>query len=394
MSVENAKQEVCAIIESMKDQLLNVSRTIHANPELALKETKAAALLTETIENAGLPVERGAYGLDTAFVSEFGSDEGPCVAILAEYDALPKIGHACGHNLIATAALGAGLSLAKLGDRLPGRVKLMGTPGEEGGGGKIIMDNRGAFKKVDTAMMIHPGGVNLPSMPTLASTAVEAIYHGRPAHASASPEKGINALDAMVTAYQAIAQLRQHIRYTERIHGIITDGGQAGNIVPDRAAGHFGVRAANSEDLEVLKKRVQGCFEAGALATGATLEAKWAPGSYLDLRTNRPLIDKFLRNAESLGREFLPLDGLPVGAAGSTDMGNVSYRVPSIHPMLAAAPADCTIHHPDFTAYAVSEMGEAAAIDGAKALAMTALDFFADADFRREVREQFKAEFK
>ena len=394
MPVENFKEEVCAIIDAMKDQLLKVSRTIHANPELALKETKAAALLTETIEAAGLPVERGACGLDTAFISEFGSGQGPCVAILAEYDALPDIGHACGHNLIATAALGAALSLAKLGDRLPGRVKLMGTPGEEGAGGKIIMDVRGAFKKVDAAMMIHPGSANLTAMPTLASTSVETIYHGRPAHASASPEKGINALDAMVTAYQAIAQLRQHIRNTERIHGIITDGGQAGNIVPERAAGVFGVRAASSGDLDVLKKRVQGCFEAGALATGARLEAKWARGSYLDLRTNPPLIHRFQRNAESLGREFVPMESLRGGAAGSTDMGNVSYHVPSIHPMMAAAPADCTIHHPDFTRYAGSEMGEAAALDGAKAMAMTALDFFTDADLRREVRKQFEAQSK
>ncbi len=394
MTVEKIKEEVCATIESMKDQLLDISRTIHANPELALKETKAAALLTETIEKAGLPVERGVYGLDTAFVSEFGSDQGPCVAILAEYDALPEIGHACGHNLIATAALGAGLSLAKLGDRLPGRLRLMGTPGEEGAGGKIMMDAEGAFANVDAAMMIHPGGVNLRTMPTLAATSVETIYHGRPAHAAASPHEGINALDAIVTAYQAIAQLRQHIRHTERIQGIITDGGQASNIIPARTAGRFGVRAANRENLEVLKKKVQGCFEAGALATGATLEAKWASASYLDLRTNWPLADMFQHNAESLGREFIPLDMLPLGAAGSTDMGNVSYRVPSIHPLMAAAPADCTIHHPDFTGYAGSEMGDSAAIDGAKALAMTALDYFTDADLRESVRKQFEAEFK
>lgn len=394
MTVEKLKKEVCATIDSMKDQLLKVSRTIHANPELALKETKAAALLTEAIEKAGLPVERGVYGLETAFESEFGSDEGPCVAILAEYDALPEIGHACGHNLIATAALGASLSLAKLNDRLPGQIRLMGTPGEEGAGGKIIMDAEGAFNKVDAAMMIHPAGINMATMPTLAATGVKVIYHGRPAHAAASPHEGINALDALVTAYQAVAQLRQHIRYTERISGIITDGGKASNIIPEKAAGTFGVRAANKDELEVLKKKVQGCFEAGASATGATLEAKWATASYLDLRANWPLVEKFQRNAESLGREFIPLDKVPVGAAGSTDMGNVSYRVPSIHPMIAAAPAGCTIHHPDFTGYAGSEMGDAAAIDSAKALAMTALDFLTDADLQESVRNQFEAEFK
>jgi len=256
------------------------------------------------------------------------------------------------------------------------------------------MDLGGAFKKVDAAMMIHPGRVNMTTMPTLAVIGVEVIYHGRSAHAAVSPHKGINALDALVTAYQAIAQLRQHIRHTERIQGIITDGGQASNVIPERAAGAFAVRAANSDNLETLKKRVQGCLEAGASATGATLEAKWAPGSYLDLRTNWPLADIFQQNAESLGREFLPLDKTRQGGAGSTDMGNVSYRVPSIHPLMAAAPANCTIHNPEFTKYAGSEMGDAAAIDGAKALAMTALDFFTDTELRENVRKQFEAEFK
>jgi len=394
MTVEKLKEEVCATIESMKDELLKVSRTIHANPELAFKETKAAALLTETVEKAGLPVERGVYGLDTAFESEFGSDQGPCVAILAEYDCLPDIGHACGHNLIATAALGASLSLAKLGDRLPGRIKFMGTPGEEGAGGKIIMDAEGAFTNVDAAMMIHPAGINLATMPTLAATGVKVIYHGRSAHAAAGPHQGINALDALVTAYQAIAQLRQHIQHSERISGIITDGGQASNIIPDRAAGTFGVRAANKEELEVIKKKVQGCFEAGASATGATLEANWAEASYLDLRTNWPLAHVFQHNAESLGREFIPYDMIPQSAAGSTDMGNVSYRVPSIHPLMAAAPAECTIHNPEFTKYAGSELGDSAAIDGAKALAMTALDYLTQAELRQKVQEQFEAEFK
>ncbi len=390
MSLESLKQAVCESIDARSDELVRVSREIHAHPELAFEEVRAARLLCDTAGAAGLEVERGAYGLDTAFAADFGA-AGPRVALLAEYDALPGIGHACGHNLIATAALGAALALHELGERLPGSVRFLGTPAEERGGGKELMARQGAFENVDAAMMVHPSGVNLATMPCIAIAEVRVVYHGQSAHASAMPERGINALDALVNAYQGIAALRQHIRTTERLHGIITEGGQAANIVPERAAGFFYVRAANSDDLEVLKQRAMGCFQAGAQATGAKLEAQWGEIDYLELNTCWPLARAFQTNAEKLGREFFPYEKLPAGVQGSTDMGNVSHRVPSIHPMIAAAPINVTIHNPEFTRWSGGEMGDQAALDGAKALAMTALDYLCDEALRAESERAFRA---
>ena len=391
MDVAQLKDEARAAVDRMRGELLRISHSIHANPELAFEEREAAALLVTALRDAGLAVEAGAYGLETAFAAEFGAADAPCVALLAEYDALPEIGHACGHNLIATAAVGAGLALAALGSRLPGRVRVLGTPAEEHGGGKERMARRGAFEGVDAAMMIHPAGVNLVTMPSLCVAELEAVYRGRAAHGAASPERGINALDALVIAYQGVAALRQHIQSTERIHGIISDGGGAPNVIPERAAGRFYVRAADADALAALKERVVRCFEAGALATGAELSLEWGEVEYLQLHSNEPLARAFRANAEKLGREFLPLEELPATMRASTDMGNVSHRIPSIHPMLAAAPADCRIHDPEFEHWAGSEMGDAAALDGASALAMTALDFLCDPDLRARARAQFES---
>jgi amidohydrolase len=387
---ETIKQIVTQHIDSLADQLLDVSHSIHANPELAFNERHACALLCDTIQAAGLPVRRAVYGLETAFEAEFSAARaGPCVALLAEYDALPGIGHACGHNLIATAALGATLGLAAAADRLCGTVRLLGTPAEEKGGGKELMARAGAFDGVDAAMMMHPSGINLTTMPCICVAEVRVEYHGRSAHASAMPHRGINALDGLLLAYQAVSNLRQHIQATERIHGIVTDGGMAPNIVPDFAAGDFYVRAANVEALAALKPRVQACFEGAAQATGCTVDVRWAGVDYMDLNTSWPLAARFQANAESLGRRFFPIDKLPAGSSGSTDMGNVSYRIPSIHPMLAAAPQNVVIHHPDFATWAGSEMGDAAALDGAKALAMTAIDYLTDATLQQECERAF-----
>jgi amidohydrolase len=383
------KRSVRAAVESMSGELLRISREIHSRPELAFEERHAATLLCDAIRSEGLEVGRPAYGLETAFEAEFGPAGAGTVAILAEYDALPEIGHACGHNLIATAALGAGLALARLGPDLPGRVRLLGTPAEERGGGKELMARAGAFEGVDAAMMVHPSSVDLATMPCIAVAEVEVEYRGEAAHASSMPDRGVNALDALVIAYQSIGALRQHIRSTERIHGIITRGGAAPNIVPDHTAGRFYVRARNAADLAALKERVLGCFEAGARATGASLEARFVDPDYLELEANGPLAEAYQANAEAIGRRFFPVERLPASVAGSTDMGNVSHRVPSIHPMIAASPLHCTIHHPEFTHWAGSEMGERAALDGARALAMTALDFFCDPTLRERVREDF-----
>lgn len=391
MNATALKREVCEAIDAMAPALIEASHAIHARPELAFQEFEAARLLTDRIEAAGLTVTRGAFGLPTAFASAFGPEGSAEVSILSEYDALPGIGHACGHNIIATAGLGAALALARLGARLPGRVRYLGTPAEERGGGKELMAREGAFDGVDASMMVHPAGIDLVTMPCICVSEVVTTYKGRTAHASAMPHAGLNALDALVTAYQAIAQLRQHIKPTERIHGIITKGGVAPNIVPDETEGFFYVRAANAEDLALLKKRVHACFEAGALATGCTAVIQWAKADYLDLKTSMPLAGAYEANARAIGRDFFPLDKLPSGMAGSTDMGNISHRLPSIHPMISCAPPHVVIHNPEFARWAASDLGDKACIDGAKALAMTALDFMTDAELRERARAEFAA---
>jgi amidohydrolase len=374
-NVEQWKERSCAAVESRRAQLIELSMRIHDCPELKFEEHRSSAWLAAFLESVGFAVERPAYGMATAFVARQGSGR-PRVAILCEYDALPGIGHGCGHNIIATAGVGAAAALGDLVSETGGTLIVLGTPAEEGGGGKILMAQRGAFEGIDAAMMVHPAGMDLAAMPALAFSLVEVEYRGRAAHASAFPHRGINALDALVTAYNAIAQLRQHIRATERIHGIITDGGQAPNVVPERAAGVFCIRAATAPQLARLKERVLACFHAGAQATGAQVNLQTVGDDYSDLWTNAPLAAAYAANLVRLGRTVLDIADVPSSIAGSTDMGNVSKLVPAIHPMIAAAPRGVPLHSADFARYAGAEDGHRAVIDGAKALAMTALDVF------------------
>jgi amidohydrolase len=391
MSLDALKKDVESLVDSMREELLSLSHAIHAEPELALEEVKAAARLTAGVESHGIQAQREAFGLKTAYAAEFGKQSGPTIAILSEYDALPGIGHACGHNIIATAGFGAAMALSKLGARLPGRVRYLGTPAEERYGGKEIMAREGAFDGADAAMMIHPSNLNLITMPCIAVCDVTAVFHGRAAHASAVPYRGLNALDAVVTSYQSIAQLRQHIKNTERIHGIITEGGLAANIVPERAACRFYVRAVDANELLALKRRVHACFEAGALATGCRADITWGETNYLDLKTNWPMAEAYERNGNAIGLEFFPVKELPPGYAGSTDMGNVSHRLPSIHPCLGVAPLNVIIHNAEFARHAVSAKGDQAVIDGAKSMAMTALDLMGDAALLSSVKSDFAA---
>ena len=252
------------------------------------------------------------------------------------------------------------------------------------------MARAGCFEGVDAALMIHPSGINMATMPSVCFAAVSAVYHGKAAHASAMPHNGINALDGLLLAYQAVSNLRQHVRPGERIHGIITSGGSAPNIVPDRAAGEFYVRAANEQDLHALKPRVQACFEAGAKGSGCTVDVIWSDVDYLDLNTNWPLAERFQTHAERLGRKFVSRERIGQQGHGSTDMGNVSRRLPAIHPMISCAPEDVVIHHPAFARWARSEAGDVAVLDGAKALALTALDFLRSESLRNESRRAFE----
>jgi amidohydrolase len=374
MDLEAAKAQVIADVDRRAELLLDVSHRIHEHPELGYEEVYAHDLLSATIAEEGVDVEPHAYGVDTAFVGRAGT-EGPTVAVCCEYDALPGIGHACGHNIIAAAGLGAGLASAALADQCGGRVVILGTPAEEGGGGKVRLIDAGAFDGVDAALMVHPAGGDLRTMNVIAIHRVRAVYHGQAAHAAAFPWKGRNALDAAVLGYNNVAALRQHIRSNERIHGVFIDGGDKPNIVPARAEAEWYVRAGDVGRLEQLKVRVVACLEAGALAAGCEMELDWQEPIYADMRDNLPMVDLYSGNAATLGRTLAgPDDAFSV--VGSTDMGNVSYVVPSIHPMIAVSPPHISIHTPEFADYARGPAGDQAVLDGAKALAMTITDLW------------------
>jgi amidohydrolase len=385
--MQDLKARVVRAIDDLRPELLEVARNIHAHPVLALQERYAADLLCSVLERHGLQPRRGAYELETSFRCDIG-ETGPVVAILSEYDALPELGHACGHNLIAAMGLGAALGLAKVGG-FNGRVRYLGTPAEEYGAGKAVMAARGAFDGIDAAMMVHPASVDLEAFPSLAVTAVKAIFRGKAAHASVSPWEGVNALDACVSAYQMIAQLRQHITTNDRVHGIINYGGAAPNIVPERAEATYYIRAQDTAALTALRDRVRACLEAGAAGAGGSVELEWWEYPYLDLRSNEPLARTYRANAESLGRSFFEVANIPPGARGATDMGNVSHIAPSIHPTVAIAPMGTGIHTACFAHCAASATGDDATLDGAKAMAMTAIDFFCDSELRAAVFRDF-----
>lgn len=384
--VDGAKQRAKEGVAEASGELIEVSRRIHENPELAMQEREAATLLADRMEVHGFQVERGAFDLETAFRASWG--EGPVtIAYLCEYDALPEIGHACGHNLIATAGMGAAYGLKAALSPTQVRLVVLGTPAEEGGGGKVIMLERGAFEGVDVALMAHPSPADVDMPPMYGVQGLEAEYRGQAAHASFAPEMGVNALDGLITAYQAIAQLRQHIRRDARIHGIITYGGAAPNVVPDRAVGHFLVRALRPSYLEELVQKVQRCFEAGAAASGATLEVRPTERLYLPMRNNTSLAGAYRANAESLGRTFVDVR---LDSTGSSDMGNVSQALPSIHPMFGVG-AMAFNHTPAFTDVCATDAAHEAMIQTAQALAMTGVDVVLEPDLLRAAKEEFAA---
>ena len=385
MDIEKLKAKVRDSIETQREQLIQLSLNIHDNPELGFKEEKAATWLTGYLEDSGFHIERGIAGLATAFRASYGQER-PRIALLAEYDALPKIGHGCGHNIIGVSAVGAGVASKRLIDSLGGSVAVMGTPGEENYGGKIDMVKGGAFKEVDVAMIVHPDTRNMPTEDALACISLEVEFFGRPAHAAGEPHKGINALDAMILAFTSINALRQHVRRDARIHGIITDGGEAPNIIPGHSAGVFSVRALDNDYLSELKNRVLNCFAGASVASGARLEYRWRDRTYAPMKSNIILSGLFKHNLESLGRAVEDFD--PRSGLGSTDMGNVSQVVPSIHPTIAIAPREVLIHTPEFAAATISEAGHSALLDAAKAMAMTVADILQPGTIDR-IRQEF-----
>ena len=382
------KDAVRDFVSKWSDRIVAVSREIHAHPELNYHEHFAHDLLTKVLQDAGVDVRPSAYGVPTAFEAVAGS-RGPEVLVLLEYDALPGIGHGCGHNVIAAAGLGAGLAAASIADEIGGRVRILGTPAEEGGGGKIAMARNGAFATGAAAMMIHPADAELLRMDSLAIQAVDVVYHGKEAHASAAPWEGRNALDAAVLGYMNVAALRQHIRPTERVHGIITEGGEKPNIVPRRAAASWYVRSETLGSLQTLKGRVLACLEGASSACGCTMDADWEGHSYAEVRDNETLASAYAHNMAQAGRTVVDPREIGHRVLGSTDMGNVSYLVPSIHPMVAVAPRGTPIHTREFAEYAGSDSGDRAAIDGAMAMAMTVVDLWTDDALCERVNAEF-----
>jgi len=364
------KDELQRQVDGRRHALVALSHRVHEANEIRFEERRSADMVASALAASGFQVERGACGLETAFVATAGS--GPLtVGICAEYDALPGIGHACGHNVIAAAAAGAGIALASVADELGVTVRVLGTPAEESGGGKILMLDRGAFDGVHAAMMVHPSPEERAHADCLAVAHFRVQYRGKEAHASAYPERGVNAADALTVAQVAIGLLRQHFERYDQAHGIVTKGGDAPNIVPAHTTARFYVRARDLQALERLRTRVDRCFEAGALATGTTFSQEEESPPYSEFVPDVEIGDLYRRNAETLGRTF---PDLPRRKGGSTDMANISLRMPTIHPLIHIEANGASNHQPEFTAACVTASADRAVRDGALAMAMTVAD--------------------
>jgi amidohydrolase len=387
IDLERWKARIRTAVDELRDPLLATSHDIHTNPELLFKEHRASARLAEELERGGLRVARGVGGLATAFRAELdGGEPGPTLAILAEYDALPGIGHACGHNIIASSALGAGLALARSGERFPGRVVIIGTPAEEGGGGKILLAQAGVFDDVDAAFMLHPSRSDMVRRSSLASSRIELVFHGKASHAAGAPDLGINALEAVIQTFVGINARRLQMRADARVHGIITHGGDAVNIIPARASARFSVRARDRAYQRRLVTMLRQAAEAGATSTGARLE--WAETRGYDNTVPNPTIaDVMARNMTALGRPVV--EPAPNERMGSTDMGDISQILPAIHAYFAIVPESIANHTVEFAVAAASPAGDAAVVDGAATLAMTAADLLAEPALLARAKAEF-----
>jgi amidohydrolase len=381
------KDQIAAAVDRLGDDLESLSRRIHDNPELGYHEVKAAGWLTEFLAGHGFKVERGVAGVDTAFRATLETGAGPTIAIMCEYDALPAIGHACGHNVIATAGVGAGAGLAAVRDRLPhGRILVIGTPAEEGGGGKVRLLRGGVFESVDAAMMVHGWDRWVPHQDLLGVARVGFEFTGRAAHASADPWEGVNALDAVIQTFNNIAMLRQQVRPDSRIHGIVTSGGAAPNIIPEYTAAMFYVRAAHLDYLADLQARVIACAEGAAQATGCTVKATVYDNTYEPMKRNQTLADAFRTNMRTLG---IPESPEVKERLGSSDVGNVSQALPTIQPYVKIAPDGTPWHSRAFAEAAVSPLAREGMLAAAKVMAMTTLDLLAEPGLVARARHDF-----
>lgn len=386
MGLSGAKRAVVKAVDQHANQLIDISTAIHAHPELGFQEYKAVEWLTEPLTQAGFSVEQGVAGLPTAFTAAWRGGTGPTIALVAEYDALQGLGHACGHNIIGTAAVGAALALRSALPDLAGTVKVVGTPAEEGGGGKVIMCNKGIFTGLDAALLCHPANRVMGMRGGLAAVRLTFKYYGKASHAAVAPHRGISALDAVLQLFTGINQLRQFAPEGYRIHGIIRHGGDAANIVPAYAEAEFSVRAPSRRQLEALKARVLAIAEGASLATGARLEVVEGH-TYAERRENQVLTDAFLENMRAVGAEVQPV----VKEIGSSDMGNVGELCPMIHPYVKIADEPVDVHTPDFAVAAGSEAGMRGLIQAAKALAMSTIDIVYRPDLLEHARTEWEA---
>jgi amidohydrolase len=381
MDVKSAARER---FESARDGLISLSRRIHGNPELGFEEEKSSTWLCEALADAGFAVEKGICDLSTAFRASAGS--GPLhVGICAEYDCLPGIGHACGHNIIAASAVGAALAAAKVADEVGLTIHVIGTPAEEVGnaGGKILLLERGAFQGIHAAMMVHPAPFDMLKAKIIAASMFEVHCAGKESHASAFPELGVNAADALTIAQTALGLLRQHIRSTDRIHGIVTNGGAAPNVIPAHTSAKYIVRSETLDQLAELRPKVYRCFEAGGLATGAKITISGGDKPYAEMRHDEAMAGLYRKNSEALGRPFADLGEWETRPTGSTDMGNVSLTIPSIHPMIGINSLPAVNHQPEFTAHCVTPDADKALVDGALAMAWTCVDLATNNQIRQ-----------
>lgn len=393
MELSELKAAAQREVERVAGLLIETSDWMADNPEIGLQEHQASARLADILSEFGASVERGIAGMPTAFAARLpGGKPGPHVAIVAEYDALPEVGHGCGHNIIATAAIGAGLALARLAEHLPGAVSVIGTPAEEStvpnAGGKIPILDHGYFDGVDAAIMIHPLTEDrIDSESSLVAHGLDFEFFGHPAHAAANPHEGINALDALIIMFSSVGLLRQQTRPDARIHGVITHGGTAPNVIPSYTACRFRVRAADPAYARELLRRVVACAEAGAAATGARMEWREYMPPYLNMVPNSTIGDAFKANLEAIGRPMSERRERS-GGGGSTDFGNVSHRVPASCAMLKICGPEAGWHTREVAAATRTREGHAAIVDGAKSLAMTAIDILFDAALREQAADE------
>jgi amidohydrolase len=384
------KDRIAAAVDRLGDELESLSHQIHDNPELGYQEVKASGWLTEFLAGQGFKVERGVAGVDTAFRATIETGHGPAIAILCEYDALPAIGHACGHNVIATAGVGAGAALAAVRDLLPkGSVHVIGTPAEEGGGGKVRLIRGGVFREVDAAMMIHGWDRWVPHQDLLGVVRVGFEFTGKAAHASADPWEGVNALDGVIQTFNNVGMLRQQVRPDARIHGIVTSGGAAPNIIPEYAAAMFYVRAANLDYLTELNARVIACAEGAAKATGCTVKVTEYDNTYEPMKRNQTLADAFRVNMQRVG---VPESPELKERLGSSDVGNVSQVIPTIQPYVRIAPEGTPWHSRAFAEAAVSPLAREGMLAAAKIMAMTTLDLLSEPGLLDRAKQEFKGD--